>query len=146
RRVPDFWCDAVASVQESGHPDLSGCTLPVQPEENPGLRVQGEAPDLGEGWTWSDMASTACPLTVSMLALLLEQHHGLAPAAIKDLMIRATSELMAAPSAIAEGSAALDAIKRITPGIGPRLPGVNDQLAALATSVQAALPETEAAS
>ncbi|MGI9434938.1 MAG: hypothetical protein ACR2Q4_08955, partial [Geminicoccaceae bacterium] len=42
RRVPDFWCDAVASVQESGHPDLSGCTLPVQPEENPGLRVQGE--------------------------------------------------------------------------------------------------------
>lgn len=83
RLVPDLWSDAAKSVRAGL--DLISCTHPAQPGSSlarPGFH-EGYA---DEGFAWCDIEQAASPLAAGRLALLLEQHRGLSPAAFKALM------------------------------------------------------------
>jgi hypothetical protein len=80
RQVPDLWSDAAKSVRAGL--DLISCIQPAQPGSllaRPGLHDAGD----DEGFAWCDIEQAASPLAASRLALLIEQHRGLTPAAIK---------------------------------------------------------------
>ncbi|MGI9419423.1 MAG: S8 family serine peptidase [Geminicoccaceae bacterium] len=95
RRVPDIWSDAAKSVRAGL--DLVGCTHPAQPGSAlawTGLQEAG----ADEGFAWCEIEQAASPLAASKLALLLEQHRGMSPAAFKAMVV-ATNDLATADDA-----------------------------------------------
>lgn len=83
RSVPDIWSDAAQSVRAGL--DLIGCTQPAQPGSamaRPGLQEAG----ADQGFAWCDIEQAASPLAAGRLALLLQQHRGLSPAALKAMV------------------------------------------------------------
>ncbi len=86
RPMPDFWSDAARRAETGTDLDLTDCIQPVQAGSV--LNRLGKRADRGhaDGWGWCDEASAACPLVAGMIALLLEQNRGLAPADVKQLM------------------------------------------------------------
>lgn len=95
RQVPDIWSDAAKSVRAGL--DLIGCTHPAQPGSTlAGTGLQEDGAD--DGFAWCDIEQAASPLAASKLALLLEQHRGLSPAAFK-AMVTATKDGLAGDAA-----------------------------------------------
>lgn len=102
RQIPDLWSDAAKSVRTGL--DLIGCTHPAQPGSalaRPGFH--GGYAD--EGFAWCDIEQAASPLAAGRLALLLEQHRGLSPAAFKAMVtdVEAMSVSEALPAAETPG-------------------------------------------
>jgi hypothetical protein len=88
RVVPDIWSDPARSVRAGL--DLIASAQPVQPGSalaRPGLQ-EGHA---DEGFAWCDIEQAASPLAAGKLALLLQQHRGLAPSAIKAMVTAAAA-------------------------------------------------------
>ena len=86
RQMPDLWSDAARSVRAGA--DLIGCIQPAQPGStlaHPGLK----AARRDEGFAWCDIEQAAAPLAASRLALLLEQHRGVSPIALKAMVVAA---------------------------------------------------------
>jgi hypothetical protein len=89
RQVPDIWSDAAKSVRAGL--DLIGCTQPAQP----GSALAWPEPledAADQGVAWCDIEQAATPLAAGRLALLLEQHPGLSPAAFR-AMVTAAAEI-----------------------------------------------------
>jgi len=83
RNLPDLWCDPTRSLRADLDP--VGCTQPVQPGaflDRPELQKAS----LDEGFAWCHIEQGSLPLAASHLALLLEQHRTLSPAAFKAMM------------------------------------------------------------
>ena len=89
RQLPDVWSDAAKSVRAGL--DLIGCTHPAQPGSVlAGSAVAGsglQEAGADEGFAWCDIEQAASPIAASQLALLLEQHPGLSPAAFKAMVV-----------------------------------------------------------
>lgn len=88
RQMPDLWSDAARSVRAGA--DLIGCIQPAQPGStlaHPGLK----AARRDEGFAWCDIEQAAAPLAASRLALLLEQHRGVATITLKAMVVAANA-------------------------------------------------------
>lgn len=110
RRVPDLWSDAARSVRAGA--DLISCTQPAQPGStlaHPGLETT--SPD--EGFAWCDIEQAAPMLAASRLAILLEQHRGVSPVALK-AMVTAANAPAADPADVGQVTNAGDALPQLT--------------------------------
>ncbi len=90
KQAPDLSWDAAKSVR--GGLDLIGCTHPVQPGSVLAAPLSMEL-DGDQGFAWCDIDLAAAPLAAARLALLLEQHPGLSPQDIKDIVLETADAL-----------------------------------------------------